>query len=929
MFELSGTLLIQSIVSVTIILVILVITITAYYFRHKSKQINKIRADLDLLEEDILNAEKEFKIEYDKDLYFSKKTLHLWKEKWKHVEDVVKRFGMLRHNWQIQAIDNDDLLNSILYVNQIFANGIDLVKERNSAFIERECVAFRALFDTLEPYLLTQSQRQSIITDECNNLVVAGAGSGKTTTIVGKAKYIVEKGLAKPEEILLLAFAREAKKELEERMSSRLEVQPDIKTFHALGRSIIAKSEEIQPSVTELKDPLKLRQFIRRIISLDEQHKLDEFVGEPLAEDTEKDLRELLTTYFAYYLRPYRSVFEFKSLGEYIDYIKENQIRSLKGDLVKSYEECEIANFLYLNGINYSYERNYEIQTASRERRQYKPDFYLPDYRIYIEHFGINKKGEPAPFVNAEEYLREMAWKRSIHKKHGTTLVETFSHEKTDGILLSNLERTLKGYGVEFQKIPEEKIFEEIKKLGTFTPFVHLQAKFLNLFKSSHLTLNQLREKAKRYRDWERYQAFLNIFERIHTDYMAYLQQTQEIDFNDMINNAADYVKKQQFSLGYKYILVDEFQDISQSRYHLLKSMLDKSPSCKSLCVGDDWQSIYRFTGSDLSIMTNFPEYFGFNEQMYLDKTFRFNDKICDFSSKFITKNKDQISKKLVSKTNVDSPAITIVWSKGDNEKRQNEDLFECLNEINSREKDEASVFIIGRYRFSGGFDKPERLHEIQRKFPKLTIEYYTAHKSKGRQADYVIIVDLKSDRLGFPCKIQDDPVLNLVLAKEDTYPDAEERRLFYVAITRAKKHAYLLADSTYPSSFIKEILRDNYEFITTHENEFSRIHCSRCQTGFIIKRAHAGYSCNNYPYCEYEPRTCPHCGSGFLFEKPGTHDLTRFVKYYICSNTSCSFKIEKCPSCEDGYLVVRSERYSRFLGCINHPTCKYTRSLS
>jgi DNA helicase-4 len=452
MFELLNGFLFESIIAVEIIVIILLVTIVAYYFRRKSKRIKKIQTDLDLLEEDILNAEKEFKIEYNKDLYFSKKTLHFWKEKWKHVEAVVERFSSMRHGWRVQAIDNTDLLDSILYVNQIFANGMDLVKERNSAFIERECVAFRALFDSLESYSLTPSQCRSIITDECNNLVVAGAGSGKTTTIVGKAKYIVEKGLAKPEEILLLAFAREAKKEMEERMSSRLTVQPDIKTFHALGLRIIAKSEGIQPSVTKLKDPSKLRQFIRRIISLDEQHRLDEFADEPIAEDKEKDLHELLTTYFAYYLRPYRSVFKFTSLGEYIDYIKENQIRSLKGDLVKSYEECEIANFLYLNGINYDYERDYEVLTASRERRQYKPDFYLPDYRIYIEHFGINKKGEPAPFVNAEEYLREMAWKKSIHKKQGTTLIETFSYEKTDGVLLFNLEKTLKSYGVKFLK---------------------------------------------------------------------------------------------------------------------------------------------------------------------------------------------------------------------------------------------------------------------------------------------------------------------------------------------------------------------------------------------------------------------------------------------------------------------------------------------
>jgi len=519
-----------------------------------------------------------------------------------------------------------------------------------------------------------------------------------------------------------------------------------------------------------------------------------------------------------------------------------------------------------------------------------------------------------------------MEWKKSVHKEYNTTLVKTFSYEKTDGILLSNLERTLRSHDVKFQRIPYEKIFEEINELGIVSPFVDLLAEFLNLFKSSNLKLYQLREKAKEFGDWQRYFAFLDIFERFYKEYMAYLQKTQEIDFNDMIKKATEYVKNNQFPIDYKYILVDEFQDISQSRYHLLRSLLDKNPTCKSLCVGDDWQSIYRFTGSDLSIMTNFSEYFEFNEQLYLDKTFRFNDKICNFSSKFITKNKDQIPKELIPNTNVDSPAITIKWSTGYNEENPNKFLFECLNEIDSREEDPVFVFIIGRYRFS----KPEPLSRIQRKFPKLNIKYYTAHSSKGREADYVIVVDLKSGRLGFPCKIQDDPILNLVLAKEDTYPDSEERRLFYVAITRAKKHVYLLADTKSPSSFIGEILRDDYEFVTSDKNESGMIKCPNCKTGFIIERESQGkfYSCNNYPYCKYKPRMCPHCGDGFLFESSGTHDFTRFTRYHICSNAGCSFKREKCPSCKDGHLVVRSGRYSNFLGCSNYPTCKYTRSL-
>jgi len=919
MFELLNGFLFVSIIAVEIIVVILFVAIVALYFRRKSKQIKKIQADLNLFEEDILNAEKEFKIEYDKDLYFSKKTLHLWKEKWKHLEPAVERFNKMQDDWRGQVVANPDLQNSILYVHQIFENGVDLVKERNNAFIERECETYKSLFDTLEEYPLTQNQRRSIVTDEYNNLVVAGAGTGKTSTIVGKARYIIEKGLANPDEILLLAFARGVKKELDERIS-RMEVQPTVKTFHAFGLNIIAESEGIKPSVSELSlDSQKLIQFIQGRIGLDKQQILDEFVEERPALGKDDSLLKKLTDYFVYYLRPYTSIFKFSSLGEYIDYIRENQIRSLKGDKVRSYEECEIANFLYINGIHYEYEKDYEIRTASKEYKQYQPDFYLPDYGIYIEHFGINKEGEPAPFVNKEKYLREMAWKREIHEKHGTELIETFSYEKTEGNLLSNLEQTLRSHGVKLQRIPEEEILEKINEMRVITPFVELQAKFLNLFKSSNFTLDELREKAKGYHDWQRYHAFLDIFEQIHETYEAHLKQTRRIDFNDMIKRATKYLNKQSFPSDYKYILVDEFQDISQSQYHLIRSMLDKAPSCKLLAVGDDWQSIYRFTGSDLSIMTNFPENFGFAEQMYLDQTFRLNDKICDFSSKFIMKNRDQIPKTLNVTRTVDSPAITIVWSKGDNKRQQKKNLLECLDEINSIEKDKTSVFIIGRYRFL----KPQNIRSIQKKFPQLDIKYLTAHGSKGKQADYVIVVDLKSDRLGFPCKIQDDPVLNLVLAKEDTYPDAEERRLFYVAITRARKQVYLLADPEYPSSFIKEVLRDDYEYNVAREHEFSMIHCPDCETGFIIKRERLGkfFSCNNYPYCEYKAKTCPECNDGFLYHAQNRSE-------YQCSNERCNFNAQVCPRCKDGYLVER-EKYTKFLGCSNYPACRYTRALS
>lgn len=905
---------IEIVVVTSILLSSFFVILALYYSRLKLKRIGKIRSEIDSLKEDILNAEKEFKLELNKNQYFSKKVLFLWKKKWTHIESSVRHFCEIHPNWRLKAVKNAVLRDSISCVNQIFVNGFHLTKKRNEKFIESECVAFKSLFDTLEKYPLTQSQQRSIITDEYNNLVVAGAGTGKTSTIVGKVGYILRKGLAKPEDILLLAFAREAMNEMAKRVSSPpLGAQIDVKTFHALGLNIIAKSEGIKPSVSELsEDPHKLSQFIRGIIGFDQQHNLDEFIDYDVALEMENNFFEMLTDYFLYHLRPYRSVFEFSSLGEYIDYIKENQIRSLNGEKVKSYEECEIANFLYINGINYLYEKDYEFQTASREHRQYQPDFYLPDYGIYIEHFGINKNGETAPFVDKDEYLQGIEWKQNLHKKYGTKLIETFSHEKAEGVLLTNLEIALRNNGVEFQKIAKEEILEKINRMGVIIPFVKLLAEFLNLFKSSNLTLDDLREKAKEFPDWKRYNAFLDIFEPIYESYELHLKKTNKIDFHDMIKLATKYVKEQRFESKYKYILVDEFQDISQSRNQLLKAMIEKNSSCKLLCVGDDWQSIYRFTGSDLSIMTNFSKDNLFSEQMCLYQTFRLNNMICEVSSEFIMKNKDQISKKLVAKTNVDSPAITLVWSKTNEERKS---LVECLSKINDSENHRTSVFVIGRYRHL----KPRRFNIIQKKFPNLNIKYYTAHGSKGRQADYVIVVGLESGTLGFPCKIQGDPVLNLVLTEQDSYPDAEERRLFYVALTRAKKHVYLLADPNYPSPFINEMLKENGELVLEEEARIGVFYCPRCLTGLIIKRENLGtfYSCNNYPYCDYKAKICPDCANGFLYP-------TENNRYYCCSNKNCSFKTKICPICEDGYLIER-KKYTKFLGCSNYPNCRYT----
>ena len=447
-------------------------------------------------------------------------------------------------------------------------------------------------------------------------------------------------------------------------------------------------------------------------------------------------------------------------------------------------------------------------------------------------------------------------------------------------------------------------------------PFTGLLATFLNLFKSTQKSIQELRELAKELSDCNRSKAFIEIFSEIYNDYEESLGE--EIDFNDMINKAEEYVSKGAYHSEFKYILVDEFQDISYNRFKLLKALLANNPSAKLFCVGDDWQSIYRFAGSDVSIMTDFNSYFAPFERLDLDKTFRFDNKLCDFSSKFILKNPNQIKKQLTSHMESADPSVTLLRSE-----IIEDTILEVLDQIESSEKKGAHVFIIGRY----NHQKPTNLRQLRERFPKLDISYITAHSSKGKQSDYVIIIGLTSQGYAFPSQIEDDPLLDLVLAKGEQVPHAEERRLFYVAVTRAKKHVFLIANKENPSTFASEVESGGYEVIIEGRRGEANVLCPDCKTGVIVSRhGKLGdfYSCSNYPYCEYKPRMCPKCGEGFLFQSDRL-----FAVNYICSNATCSFKRRKCPRCKDGYLIVRSGRYSEFLGCSNYPICRYTESIS
>ena len=430
----------------------------------------KKKAELLALKSEVLQATAEFDLLFFGKNYFSKKQFYHWKNKWLKLkietENCVKIIGF--------DFDFKEKLTRLLDAYQ----KVGLLETRNRDFVRQETEKYQVYLDTVESNPLTIEQKTAVVTDEENVLVVAGAGTGKTSTIVGKAGYLLEKGLARPDEILLLSFNKDVQLELENRISSKLDTSLVAKTYHSFGLGVVAQATGRQPSVSKLaEDKTKFNE------------KIFEFIKNRMHEPS---FAKIVNSYFLYYLVPYKSQFDFASFGDYVRYMKQYDLRSLKGDRVKSFEECYIANFLFVNGIEYVYEPDYEVNTATVNNRQYKPDFYLPKYKIYIEHFGINRHGNPAPFISRDDYTRHMFWKKSVHAQNKTVLIETFSYEQKEGQLLINLERKLRDRGVKFFPIPEDKIFKNLNDLGKTSQLPEIVCTFLNLYKASGKTIQQI-----------------------------------------------------------------------------------------------------------------------------------------------------------------------------------------------------------------------------------------------------------------------------------------------------------------------------------------------------------------------------------------------------------------------------------------------------
>lgn len=755
-----------------------------------------------------------------------------------------------------------------------------------------------AWLDAVEKNPLTTMQRDAVASDEDCTLVLAGAGTGKTSTLVAKIGLLVKTGQCQADEILAISYTNKSATELEERVKDRLGLSVAVSTFHKLGLSIVSKTYKAKPSLAPFVTVPKAK--AKHIEAL-----INELVVSSI------NFRIEFLRFLAYFRVINKSCWEFEDLASYKAWLDRNNMVSLNGERMMSLEECHIANWLLLQGIDYVYEQPYEVDTRTPDRRQYKPDFYLPKIKAYLEHFGVDKQGLPAPFIDATEYRRGMDWKRKTHQENNTRLLETFSWEFHEGNLFSNLGRKLKELGAQFSPIAEDQALTIINKAGVVSNIATLLGTFLTLYKGNPSSQVQLFQDTKPGSNYltEREKSFLALFKQVFDKYEACNQSKGEIDFEDMIGQSLKCVESSAFTSPYRYILIDEFQDISPGRAALIKALQKSSPNCALFAVGDDWQAIYRFAGSDIGVMTGFEELFGFTYTVALDKTFRFDDKSAKLSSLFILKNEAQIPK-TISANRLESHPSTVLFYRTKEEPFLEWSLDEIVAEAQKRKLSNPSVLVLERYSFH--LPKDSDWVEVRRKYRCLELHKMTIHAAKGLEADFVI-VGLRGGEWSFPSEVEDDPLLGLVLSEGDNFPYGEERRLFYVALTRARYKTYLVSEAGADKSVFTRELEEGVEYDVEIRGEDEKsLRCPKCKSGMMLLRSgiYGGfYRCSLFPLCTHSEKACPECGKGYMV-KVDTGDFT-------CNQ--CEHHAAGCPRCGTGYLLVKNGPRGQFMGCSNY----------
>lgn len=736
----------------------------------------------------------------------------------------------------INKIKNNEYISKLLYEN-IKRNFPDVIPDNfnleayDDAIIEKEYLNNKEYLENMYKGIddnihLDKEQIKAILADEDYSLIIAGAGTGKTTTMVSKVKYLVDIKKVDPQKILVMSFSKKAVEELEKRIVLDFEIPVKATTFHSLGLSYVRKifkDRKCYVVDNNVRNNIFLEYFKERIFPYKNKIKelLDIFSSEELNGNfvfldffkENYDKYEDFNSYFEDYKK-----YKFSQVDDIEQFVKnlvdkklnQEYIYTIKGDLVKSKGEAIISNFLFCNNIEYKYEKIYK--KILDDNKIYKPDFTLDlgGEEVYIEYFGLSTyKDEEKLRYNKIRKIKE-----DYHKIHHNKFI------KIDYYPGENIEETLREELLKMGFALKPKSYEEIYNYmldnnpsWSFHKFEQFLYNAIDFIKSSKYRDNYKEIISKKINELanpliaRRQAYYINDF-YLYYQFKLFGSLDYGFDFSDLIFYANKYINNVN-STKIEYLIIDEYQDISEERYNLIKNIV-KINNCKVLAVGDDWQSIYSFSGSKIEYTYDFEKYFEGAKLLKIVNTYRNSQELINYSGNFIMKNEDQIKKQLVSNKELLKPIKFVMFD----DPFEYDVLKETILNIHKHNKDH-NILILARNNntIKKCYECPELKDEIGTKikfvgYEDIDIDGMTIHKSKGLSADEVIVIGLSNN---FPDLGHTDFWINELFSNKppiESIECAEERRLFYVALTRTKNYVYLLVNKNpkYRSPFLNEI---------------------------------------------------------------------------------------------------------------------------
>ncbi|PKB44196.1 UvrD-like helicase family protein [Cellulophaga sp. RHA19] len=707
---------------------------------------------------------------------------------------------------------------------------------------------------------LNNQQRKAVLSAEKRILVLAGAGSGKTKTLLNKIDYLINDEQADSDSILAITFTKNAANEMVDRMilsadktgfykkvmetkgvtqkdlaierKNMLEKYPwlnriTIKTFHSLcyqimredGVNVFDNQFKLVPKYIDDSSEYK------GLSATETEQEIIQKVAIKLSENRNYliALKRYIIDYYVDYIREDEGGAEFRPKGKLFT--------TLKGEKVRSKSEQFIADWFFRNNIDYKYERKERISKTA-----FHPDFFIPSANVYLEH--VSNLSHPT------------FWKEEELKKGGITCIKTYDKATQNSAVFNKvLDTVIKGRlteGLDSATVLHyHEEFSGFKK--ELKKFYRSVFDVKGAIENANKTIETVGLEAKK-SEYERVRLFYKVALPIIRDYDVYCTNRSYLGFDGLVEYSLKLFKEHPETRGryqkkYKYILVDEFQDVNNKQVEFLKYLINDNSQL--FCVGDDWQSIYGFRGSVVDYIVNFKDHFDNSELIKLNLNYRSTDRIVKASNEIIKKNKFQIAKD-ISAVKKGGAKIEVNYAEVDGETENF--IYGKIQQHIAEGISPDKILILYR--------RTAMKANVEEKLKKsgVYVQFKTIHGAKGLEAEVVFVLGLNSARGGFPDPWMQDKIYHVIKKTEYNTLLEEERRLFYVALTRAKTQLYLMSQKGNVSEFIKDIPN---ELMLINEDEasvpeFELTVCKKCNSKI-----------------EDHFKFCAECGSAITVKEP------------------------------------------------------------